>query len=203
MWTSKPFHLFQNKSRSINMCMWCLGSILLVSLSTAYSMEPLPEDEIDTLEVMEITGSVIEQLPRNMSFPIPELSTDRQMSSSTHLLSPAFTLHKPMPTSSRILLDHTAKNRTLHTPVRPLNTAHPTYPRRAREQGWHGRIIVRVTISDHGKVESVSIQKSSEYKILDDQALDTARQWTFKPAKNGIFPVDSTVDIPIQFNLVQ
>ena len=52
-----------------------------------------------------------------------------------------------------------------------------------------------------GTVESSAIHKSSGYEILDDGAVKAATQWTFEPAKNGAFPVPTTVNIPIQFDL--
>ena len=138
-----------------------------------------------------------------MNFPIPDIHTYAHLDRVKNLSGPEWTLSKPILRPSRILLDHTAKNRNLHTPVRPLKTARPAYPRRAREQGWHGRVIVRLTISANGAVKSGTIHQSSEHTLLDDQALNAATQWTFEPAKNGAFPVAATVDIPIQFDLVR
>jgi len=165
--------------------------------------EAFPESEIETLDIIEITGSIIKQAPRNLNFPPPEIHTSAHLKILEHLARPELNLIKPTPTHSRILLDQTAKTRNLHTPVQPLKTDHPLYPRRAREQGWHGRVILRLKISDHGTVESATIHQSSGYQLLDDNAINAATQWTFQPAKNGGFPVASTVNIPIQFDLRQ
>lgn len=180
-----------------------MGLALLLPFSLAYSMEQPVEEEIETLDVIEITGSVVEHMPRDMNFPIPAIHTYAHLSKVKNLSGPELTLSKPIPPPARILLDLTAKSRNLHTPVRPLKTARPAYPRRAREQGWHGRVIIRLTISANGAVESGTIHQSSEHKLLDDQAMNAVTQWTFEPAKNGGFPMTSTVDIPIQYNLVR
>jgi len=180
-----------------------MGLALLIPFSLAYSIDLPVDEEIETLDVIEITGSVVEHMPRDMNFPVPAIPIYAHLSQVKNLSGPGWTLSKPILGSSRILLDHTAENRNLHTPVRPLKTARPAYPRRAREQGWHGRVIVRLTISAKGTVESGTIHQSSEHKLLDDQAINAATQWTFEPAKNGGFPVASTVDIPIQFDLVR
>ena len=165
--------------------------------------EESPESEIETLDIIEITGSAIEQAPRDLNFPIPEIHTTAHLNLLEHLARPELKLIKQIPTHSHVILDQTAKNRKLHTPVRPLKTERPPYPRRAREQGWHGRVILRLNISDHGTVESATIHQSSGYQLLDDNAINAATQWTFQPAKNGEFPVASTVNIPIQFDLRQ
>jgi len=165
--------------------------------------EEFPESEIETLDIIEITGSVVEQAPRHLNFPIPEIHTIAHLEILEYLARPELKLIKQIPTDSRILLDQTAKTRKLHTPVQPLKTDRPLYPRRAREQGWHGRVILRLNISDHGTVESATIHQSSGYQLLDDNAINAATQWTFQPARNGGFPVASTVNIPIQFDLRQ
>jgi TonB family protein len=170
---------------------WLVAVLLLSLFSRAGSTEPNVDEEIETLDVIEITGASVEPMPKDLNFPIPEISTSTHVSLTRYISLPDLALIKPIPTQSNILLDQTAKNRNLHTPVKPLKTERPLYPRQAREQGWHGRVIVRL-----------NILASSGHQLLDDNAINTATQWTFYPAKNGSFPVATTVDIPIQFDLV-
>lgn len=180
-----------------------LMAILLLSpLAMAHSMEP-DEEKIETLDVIEITGSVVEQTRRELNFPIPEIQTQAHLNLAEHFSRPGLKLSKQIPTTSRILLDQTAKDRNIHTPVKPLKTNRPLYPRQAREKGWHGRVILRLKVLADGTVASGTIYQSSGHQLLDDNAVKAATQWTFKPAKNGGFPVAITVNIPIQFDLVQ
>jgi len=165
--------------------------------------EEFLESEIETLGIIEVTGSVVNQAPRDLNFPIPKIQTSAHRKILEHLSRPEPKLIKQIPTHSNILLDQTAKTRNIHTPVKPLKTERPPYPRRAREQGWHGRIILRLKISPNGTVESGIIHQSSGHQLLDDSAVNAAAQWTFHPAKNGGFPVASIVNIPIQFDLLQ
>lgn len=174
---------------------------LLFPLFSAQGMNPDLE-EIETLDVIEITGELVEQAPRELKFPTPALPMP------VHLKRPdldpkGLPLVIPSPTQSRILLDQTAKVTNLLTPIKPLKTERPLYPRRAREEGWHGRTIVRLKVLPDGTVESGTIHQSSGYQLLDDYAIKAAKQWIFEPAKNGGFPVATTVNIPIQFDLVQ
>lgn len=161
------------------------------------------EEEIETLEMIEITGSTVEQTPRNLNFPTPEIQASAHIRQVRNLSGPKLTISKPSPTHSSILLDRTARTINLHSTVKPLKTERPPYPRRAREQGWHGRVIVRLNISANGTVKSSTIYESSGYPLLDDSALQATTQWKFQPAKNGLFPMASTVNIPIKFDLVQ
>jgi len=179
-----------------------MGIILLIPLSTSWGMAPL-EEEIETLDTIEITGTVIEQQERTLDFPLPHIQPVAHLNPRKNLPLPTRQLHKSIPTPSRILLDHTAQTGNLHTPVKPLKAERPLYPRRAREQGWQGRVIVHLKVLANGTVESATIQKSSGHQLLDDNAVKSARQWTFEPAKNGGFPVATAVNIPIQFDLVE
>jgi len=176
--------------------------MLLFPLAKAQGMEPAM-DEIETLDMIEIKGEVVEQAPRDLKFPTPALPTHVHLNRTSDLLGRGLSLVKSPPTQSRILLDQTAKTINLHTPVKPLKTEHPAYPRKAREQGWQGRAIIRMKILPDGTVESGTIHQSTGHQLLDDNAISAAKQWTFEPAKNGGFPVATTVNIPIQFDLVQ
>ena len=177
-----------------------IGSLWLIPQAFP---EEFPESEIETLEMIEITGSVVKPTLRDMKFPSPEIQPVAQLDQGKHLFRPELRLRKPIPTHSRILLDLTSTTRKLFTRVKPLKTEHPPYPRQARERGWEGRIIVRLHILPDGTVASGTIHQSSGHPLLDDSAITAAKEWTFQPAKNGGFPVASTVNIPIQFDLRQ
>ncbi len=179
-----------------------MGLFLLVPLPSSFGMEQR-EEEIETLDVIEIIGSVVEKRERTVYFPIPEIRRYAHRNPTKNLQMPQLRLNRPIPTLSRVLLDQTAQTRNLHTPVKPLKTERPLYPKRAREQGWQGRVIVRLKILANGTVESGTVHQSSGHQLLDDNAINAATQWTFEPAKNGGFPVATTVNIPIQFDLVK
>ena len=182
---------------------WYMGLFLFSPITMAQGMDNIVEEEIETLEVIEITGTIVKQPPRKLSFPIPEIQQPPYLDVTKHLSRPELKVIKQIPTQSRILLDQTAKDRNIHTPVKPIKTDRPLYPRQARKKGWHGRVILRLKILPNGTVESTTIQQTSGHQLLDDSAIKAAAQWTFQPAKNGGFPVASTVNIPIQFDLVQ
>ena len=194
--------LSQQKSL-FSQTLW-LTAILLLSLPTlSFSIEPDMEEEVETLDVIEISGTAVEQEPRDLNFSLPEIQARPLGHRSEYLALPQRALIKPRARSSVVLLDQTAKTKNILTPIKPLKTERPPYPRQAREQGWHGRVILRLEILSDGTVSSSTIHKSSGYQLLDNGAIKAATQWTFQPAKNGAFPVATTVNIPIQFDLIK
>lgn len=78
----------------------------------------------------------------------------------------------------------------------------PHYPRLARQRGYEGRVVLRVTVSAEGKAKKVEILKPSGHKILDEAAEKTIQTWTFEPAKRFGIAVQSVIDIPVNFRLI-
>ncbi len=80
-------------------------------------------------------------------------------------------------------------------------TIPPVYPRIARESGWEGIVLVRVTVQPDGSPDSIKVRKSSGHPVLDNAAVDAVKKWKFSPAKDGNIPIRSVVEIPINFDL--
>jgi TonB family protein len=178
----------------------CIGSLCWVP--QVFS-EEFSESEIETLDVIEVTGQTLKSTTQAFSFPLPIFRSELHKNFSRALPLPEFHIHRIQPHTSPVLIDQTGKIRGIVSPVKPLKTERPPYPRRARESGWQGRVILQLSITPHGRVLTADIHESSGYSLLDDSAIQAAKNWTFEPAKNGGFPVASTVNIPIQFDLVQ
>ncbi len=81
------------------------------------------------------------------------------------------------------------------------NNPIPRYPRRARQQGIEGRVVIRLTVAADGTPARISILQSSCYAILDRAAVGTFRDWRFRPATRAGVPVVSSLDVPISFRL--
>ncbi len=76
------------------------------------------------------------------------------------------------------------------------------YPTQAVENGWTGKVEVRLVVARDGGVDSVRVKNSSGYGILDDQALDMIRK------AEGVTPIPPalqgrqfSIDIPVIFDL--
>ena len=77
----------------------------------------------------------------------------------------------------------------------------PNYPRSARIRGWEGQVTLSVLVSASGKVIHVDVIRSSGHRILDQVARRAIEEWQFHPALRYGSPVESRVEVPIDFQL--
>ena len=80
-----------------------------------------------------------------------------------------------------------------------LKQATPDYPDLARKAQIEGIVVVTVTIGKTGLVENAVIFKS--IPMLDESALDAAKQCKFKPAKQRDKFVKVKMNVPFNFKL--
>ncbi|GJL55753.1 MAG: hypothetical protein NPIRA02_28850 [Nitrospirales bacterium] len=176
---------------------------LLIGISTGLA-QTTEHNEVDTLDMIEVPGTAVVRTPRTITFPLPDITSFHPILTADPVLripdSRIIDRARPQPSP---VLDPIGRVRGIRTPVKPIKAEHPPYPRFAREQGWEGITILRISIESDGSVTSAKTQKSSGYPILDESAVQTVTQWIFAPAKNGEFDVASTVDLPIRFDLDQ
>lgn len=77
----------------------------------------------------------------------------------------------------------------------------PVYPKMARRKGHEGTVMLKVNVLENGNVGQVNLEKSSNFNLLDNSAIDAVNEWIFIPgSKNGV-PISSWVIIPIKFRL--
>jgi protein TonB len=76
----------------------------------------------------------------------------------------------------------------------------PIYPKNALDQGLEGDVSLSVLIDSAGAVESVSVEKSSGHRILDDAAVRAVKQgWVFQPGLASGKPAPGRLTITFQF----
>jgi protein TonB len=84
----------------------------------------------------------------------------------------------------------------------PRENPPPDYPRKARDEGIEGRVVLRVVLSREGKVEPDQIKVVQSVPALDAAAIAAVLKWRFSP---GVDPqgrlVRVVVDIPFEFSL--
>lgn len=85
----------------------------------------------------------------------------------------------------------------------PLNgNPRPAFPKEAQHKNQSGWVVVRVEVFANGRAGDARVVESSGFAMLDEAALQAARQWRFRPAqKNGV-AVRCEVEVPFQFKLV-
>ena len=67
---------------------------------------------------------------------------------------------------------------------------------------WEGKVLLKVRVLTDGTVASVAVATSSGHEVLDEAALEAVRAWHFVPAKQAGRAVESAVNVPINFNLL-
>lgn len=76
------------------------------------------------------------------------------------------------------------------------------YPAQAVENGWTGKVEVRLVIGADGGVERALVKSSSGHDILDSQALDMVRRAeSLTPVPPALRGREFSVDIPVVFDL--
>jgi protein TonB len=88
----------------------------------------------------------------------------------------------------------------LARPLYKQNTA-PPYPRKARRLGYEGIVMLKVLIDKNGRVEDLTVLKSSGHTVLDRAALSAVRNWLFEPGTEGGIKKKMWVKIPLRFDL--
>lgn len=111
------------------------------------------------------------------------------------------------PTTTAAMLPETQSDDTLSGAVlklaRPLYKQNPTppYPRRARRLGYEGIVMLKVLIDENGRVDDLTVLKSSGHSVLDRAALSAVRKWLFEPGTEGGIKKKMWVKIPVRFDL--
>ena len=82
-------------------------------------------------------------------------------------------------------------------PERPA----PIYPPHSRRLGESGQVLLRVELSEAGKVALATVEQSSGHSRLDEAALATVRNWRCIPAKRNGQPARAVALQPFRFVL--
>ena len=77
----------------------------------------------------------------------------------------------------------------------------PVYPAIAKRKGFQGTVVLEALIEKSGRVGDLKIFKSSGYKVLDRAAVESVKEWTFKPAIRENEEVEMWVRVPVCFQL--
>jgi len=104
--------------------------------------------------------------------------------------------------------DRGNKTELMSAPIMPpsaeayaLRNPKPPYPISSRENGEQGAVMLHACINHHGAVERVDLAQSSGHPALDRSALNTVRQWHFRPAQASGKSMPMCYRLPIRFLL--
>ena len=77
----------------------------------------------------------------------------------------------------------------------------PLYPGLARKRGQEGTVILQVLVNKEGRVDTLEIENSSGFGLLDRAAVASVRKWSFEPGKRGEERMPMWVRVPVTFKL--
>lgn len=77
----------------------------------------------------------------------------------------------------------------------------PAYPPLSRRLGETGKVVLRVTLDEQGKVTKAAVDRSSGFSRLDEAALAAVRNWRCTPAQRNAQAVSATALQPFNFVL--
>jgi TonB family protein len=87
------------------------------------------------------------------------------------------------------------------TPPQQISESTFHYPDELWDDSIEGRTVLRVYVSDVGRVDTVQVEESSGYAAFDSAAVRGAPELRFEPARRGDESVGVWVLLPVQFDM--
>ncbi|HZT40975.1 MAG TPA: energy transducer TonB [Chthonomonadaceae bacterium] len=141
--------------------------------------------------------------PKNATAPAapPPVQPQPKATQPTPPVTPPPAETKPAPPITKPALP--ASKAPVFTEAEPLpnHSPQPTIPDDLRGDALDKSCTAEFTVEPDGTPSDVKIVQSTGYDELDRIALDTARQWRFKPATRDGQPVQSQVRLHIEFQV--
>lgn len=139
------------------------------------------------------------ELPREAQTPVqpptPQLEAPAPIVSAPHQTPLVVTPAPPPPAPPPVAAGPV---RVSDLDARAITIVPPKYPVESRRRREQGRVVLMVTLSPDGSVDTVELARSSGFDRLDKAALDAVRRWRWSPTvRDGVaVAVKGTVDIP-------
>lgn len=176
----------------------CLSASPAVAADTKAA--PKEPETVQQLDEVEVTAARIAPPRRAIPMPLPDVSAAVTLPPESIGVQPALSA-PALPRSRALLRDETAATKGVRTRARYLESMRPPYPKRAREMGWEGTVVLRVEVKPDGTVGAASVHRTSGYLTLDEAALIAVKRWRFAPPTDGAFSFATVVDVPVRFDL--
>jgi len=95
--------------------------------------------------------------------------------------------------------DHEGECAEITEPV-AIEKVNPKYPAEAREAKITGKVVIKSTISDTGKIVDLEVLESPD-ELLTTAAMEAVNQWRFEPAKCDGNAVGVYYNLTVKFSL--
>ena len=85
--------------------------------------------------------------------------------------------------------------------VQYVRPPQPVYPLQSKRLGERGLVVLRVVVDVQGRPKQISVEQSSGFRRLDEEALRAMREARFKPYMEDGQPREVSVPAPINFEM--
>ena len=107
----------------------------------------------------------------------------------------------PSPHSPRYLKVCSDKNPPpCATAPAPIHSPNPEYSKEARKAKVEGAVVLGAIVDVDGHPHDIHVVRNLGHG-LDEQAIETLKQWTFEPGKSEGVPVPVLVNVQMSFRL--
>ncbi|SAL63533.1 TonB-like protein [Caballeronia peredens] len=151
--------------------------------------KPLPKPKVKPKIEPKPTPMPVTEAPSQIAAPAPEPTPPAPPQPAPAPAAPA--IGKPS-------MDLAAPKNVAHL---SCNIAQPDYPAMAKRRGETGTATVRLTVGLSGKIENVTLQKSSGSPRLDEAALEAVRGSACSPYKENGEAIRASATVPFVFSL--
>jgi protein TonB len=162
---------------------------------------PPPPPPVDLAEVMlppPPPPAPIAEPPREVAEAPPERRPPPQQSARQTAAPQPVRLNAAL----QGMESFTLEGRT--TPPEAVDAARnrrPNYPEASRRRGEQGVVRVELRVDPNGRVVDVRVLESSGFSALDAEAVQTVRDWRFRPAQRAGVPVAGSITTAVHFRL--
>lgn len=154
--------------------------------------KPQPKPKVTPKVEPKPAPMPVAQAPSQIAAPAPEPTPPAPPAPPPAAPAPA------APAIGKPTMDLAAPKNVAHL---SCNIAQPDYPAMSRRRGETGTALVKLTVGLTGKIDTVTLQKSSGSSRLDDAALDAVRSSTCTPYKENGEAIRATATVPFVFSL--
>jgi TonB family protein len=147
-----------------------------------------------TAEQVDPEPIVVSQAPASSRTPL--ITVQEEVSPEVTVASAPTGINDVL--SARTSSSTPTLKRSQVAPSELISRVSPVYPANAKRYGFFGAVLVSAKVNKNGTVSDVKVLRGNP--VLGDAAVDAVKRWRYKPATSDGVPIDSTVQITINFN---
>jgi protein TonB len=172
------------------------------------SPQPLPAPKLPVVRPAPVAKAVVPPAP--VSAPVLSVEPVKQATEPVFVVPAASSVPGPASSASTARLETQPASSGLDAgtvarfrlELMDLARRYKRYPRIAQDNGWEGRVELRIAFGEDGAIASLSVKKGSGRTVLDDEAqamIRTAKSKATIPA--ALRGKAFAIEIPVDFFL--